>query len=82
MNTPYVITKYDLLGMIMQECPRAAELLTDYGLHCVSCYMNDFDTLETGAQIHGMTDEEMDEMINEINVQLEKEAREPSLLSV
>lgn len=75
MSEPYVVTKYDLLGMLMQECPRAAELLAEYGLHCVSCYMNDFDTLETGAQIHGMTDEEMDEMINEINLQLEKEAR-------
>lgn len=72
----YVLTKYDLLGTILQECPRAAELLAEYGLHCVSCFMNDYDTLETGAQIHGMTDEEMQEMIDEINEQLEKETRQ------
>lgn len=78
MTMSYVITKYDLLGMIMQECPRAAELLAEYGLHCISCSMSDFDTLETGAQIHGMSDEDMDEMIDEINIQLEKETREQS----
>lgn len=72
----YVLTKFDLLGVIMQECPRAAELLAEYGLHCVSCFANEYDTLEMGAQVHGMSDEEMQEMIEEINEQLEKEARE------
>lgn len=69
----YVITKYDLLGTLMQECPRAAELLAEYGLHCVSCFASEYDTLEMGAQVHGMRDEEMNEMIAEINEQLEKE---------
>ncbi|HSW88196.1 MAG TPA: DUF1858 domain-containing protein [Candidatus Saccharimonadales bacterium] len=72
----YVLTKFDLLGTVMQECPRAAELLAEYGLHCISCFANEYDTLEMGAQVHGMSDEEMQEMIEEINEQLEKEARE------
>ena len=72
----YVLTKFDLLSTITQECPRAAELLAEYGLHCVSCFANEYDTLETGAQMHGMSDEEMQEMIEEINEELEKEARE------
>lgn len=71
----YVITKYDLLSTITEECPRAAELLAEYGLHCVNCFANESDTLEMGAQTHGMTDEEMNEMIEEINQQLEKEAK-------
>jgi hybrid cluster-associated redox disulfide protein len=72
----YVVTKYDLLGTILQESPHAAELLAEYGLHCINCFANEFDTLEMGAQVHGMSDEEMQEMINEINEQLEKEAKE------
>lgn len=72
---PYVITRYDPLGVVMQECPRAVELLSEYGLHCASCFANDFDTLEKGADMHSMSEEEMLEMIEEINTQLEKEWR-------
>ena len=72
----FVLTRYDQMTSIMQECPRAAELLAEYGLHCVNCFMNEYDTLETGAQMHGMSEEEMLEMIEEINEQLEKEWRE------
>lgn len=72
----YVITRYDQLSIIMEECPRAVELLTEYGLHCASCFASGFDTLEIGAQMHNMTEDEMIEMINEINTQLEKEWRE------
>lgn len=73
MNGAYVITKFDPLSVILNECPRAAELLAEYGLHCVSCFANEFDTIATGAEMHNMTDEEVDEMIDEINTELDKE---------
>ncbi len=72
-GSPYVITRFDPVSIIGQECPRAAELLAEYGLHCANCYANENDTLETGAEMHNMTEEEMLEMIDEINTQLEKE---------
>lgn len=75
----YVLTKYDLLGTVTEESPRAAELLAEYGLHCISCFANQLDTLEMGAQVHGMTLEEMEDMIMEINTELEKEWREHNL---
>lgn len=73
MQGAYVLTKFDPLKIIVDECPRAGELLAEYGLHCVSCFANEFDTIDTGAQMHGMTDDEVDEMIDEINGQLDKE---------
>ena len=72
-NAAYVLTKSDLLLNVSQESPRAAELLAEYGLHCLTCFFNEFDTLEMGAQVHGMTQEEVADMITEINAQLEKE---------
>ena len=72
----FVVTKYDPMNVIMEECHRAAELLAEYGLHCINCFMNEYDTLEMGAQVHGMTENETQEMINEINNELEKEWRE------
>jgi hypothetical protein len=76
MAGAYVVTKFDPLSIILNECPRAAELLAEYGLHCVSCFANEFDTIATGAEMHNMSDEEVDDMIDEINGQLAKEWRE------
>ncbi len=74
----YVITKFDPLSVILDECPRAGELLAEYGLHCVSCFANEFDTIATGAEMHNMSDVELDEMIDEINEQLDKEWQKES----
>lgn len=77
----YILNKHEPLAIIMQESPRAVELLSEYGIHCISCFFNEFDTLQNGAQMHGMTEEEMDEMISEINTQLEKEWRKKQKIS-
>lgn len=75
----YVLTKDTILSEIVGESPRTAELLSEYGLHCVNCFASTFDTLETGAQVHGMSNEEMEQMIDEINLQLAKEEYEKNL---
>jgi hypothetical protein len=41
--------------------------LTDYGLSCVGCFASSFDTIEQGAKIHQLDDEELNEMIERIN---------------
>ncbi len=75
LPAPYAITRYDSFQVILDECPRASELLAEYGLNCANCFMNGMDTVENGVEMHGMSEEEMIEMLNEINGQLEKEWR-------
>ena len=41
----------------------------------MNCFANEYDTIEMGAQVHGMSEEEVDEMVEEINAELEKEFR-------
>jgi len=77
-TNPYVLTKFNVLGDIARDCPRAAELLGEYGLQCISCFANEMDTLQMGAKVHMMSEEEVDDMIEEINQQLEKEWRQHS----
>lgn len=62
-----VIEKDMNLGDLVIKYPIAAEVLLDYGLHCVGCFANAFDTLEMGARVHGMSDEEIDEMLDRVN---------------
>ena len=45
--------------------PEVEEVLAAFGLHCASCFASGFDTLEQGAKIHEMPDEEIDEMIDD-----------------
>lgn len=61
------ITKDMNLGEVVFKFPEAAEVLTDYGLSCVGCFASSFDTIEQGAKIHQLSDEELDEMIERIN---------------
>lgn len=55
------------LAEVIALYPQSAEILLDYGLHCVGCFANTFDTIEMGARVHGMGEDEVNEMINRIN---------------
>lgn len=62
-----LVTKDSNLGQVMLKHPETAEVLLDFGLHCVGCFASSFDTIEMGAKIHGMTDEEVTEMVERVN---------------
>lgn len=62
-----VITKEMNLGEVVFKYPEAAEVLTDYGLSCVGCFASSFDSIEQGAKVHQLSDEELDEMLARIN---------------
>lgn len=64
------------IGEIMDKSSKAVEYLGMYGLHCATCFASNFDTLKEGAQVHGMTDEELETMIEEINIELAKHEHE------
>jgi len=65
------ITKDMNLAEVVLKYPDVAEVLVDYGLHCVRCVLNTFDTIETGAKIHGLTEDEMNEMMKRVNEVIE-----------
>ncbi len=66
-KTEIKITKDMNLGEVVFKYPEAAEVLTDYGLSCVGCFASSFDTIEQGAKIHELSDEELGEMLERIN---------------
>lgn len=38
-------------------------LIYEYGFHCIGCFVSEFETLAEGAQVHGITGSDFDEMI-------------------
>ena len=64
-----------LLGSVVAEHTESAEVMLEYGLHCVGCFANAYDTVEIGAKVHGMTDEEIEKMLEDVNDRIEKEKK-------
>jgi hybrid cluster-associated redox disulfide protein len=70
---PYILKKDTLISDILRDCPKAVEYLAEYGLLCVSCPLNQFDTLESGTKVHNMSAKASKKMIDEINNKLTKD---------
>jgi len=66
-KNPNKITKDSNLAQVVYEHPEAVEILLDYGLHCIGCMASHYDSIGMGAKIHGLSDKEIDEMIEKIN---------------
>ena len=67
-KTKQFVTKNMLMSEIVERYPELVEVLTyDYGLHCVSCFAAEMETLEQGASGHGMSEEEVETMVDSLN---------------
>ena len=68
MKNKTKITKDILILDLVEQNPNLIEILTgEYGFHCVGCMAASMETLEEGAQVHGMTDKEIDKMVEDLN---------------
>ncbi|MFH1295447.1 MAG: DUF1858 domain-containing protein [bacterium] len=65
------VTKDSNLGELLTTHPETAEVLLEWGLHCVGCGAMHYDTLETGAKIHGLSDKDLTELIDRLNEVIE-----------
>jgi hybrid cluster-associated redox disulfide protein len=62
------------IGDIVAKYPKTAPVLLGYGLHCVGCAVNPYETLEQGALGHGMSTDMIRDMLGELNMLLTKKA--------
>ena len=68
------ITKDILIGELVENYPELAKVLVeDYGFHCIGCMAAGMETLEEGAQVHGLGEKEIKEMVKNLK-DLVKEA--------
>ena len=67
METQQLVTKEMTMGEIIEKYPFASEVMLSYGLHCVGCHVNPYESLENGALGHGMSDEEIVSLLQELN---------------
>lgn len=71
-NNVAKITKNMIISEIVEKFPYLAEYIMDYGVHCIGCGIASFETLEEGFMGHGMTSEEIDLIVDELNKIIEE----------
>ena len=48
------ITKEILMGELVGKYPQTSEVLMKHGLHCIGCMLSSYESLESGAAVHGI----------------------------
>lgn len=59
-----VITKYSLVGAILQYHPTAAQCFNELGMHCVSCHLSPRENLEQACITHNLDVDELIKMLD------------------
>jgi len=67
-----LITKEMTIGDVVAKYPASIEPLQSAGVHCVGCHVSYHETLEQGFKGHGMSDDEVDAVIANINKAIEE----------
>jgi len=61
------IHKNMTFGELLSSFPKAAPVLSAYGLHCIGCHIGISETIEQGMKAHGIDDATLDRVIQELN---------------
>ncbi len=67
-----IITKNTPIKSLIEAHPEVAEILMAYGLQCANCHFSEFDTLEDGARLHGLNEEDIKMMVKDVNMFVKK----------
>ncbi len=71
----FLVTKDMHINEIISRFPNTVEIFFKHGFYCVGCQAAAFESLEQGAKAHGMSDAELDEMVDEMNEAAKKEKK-------
>ena len=66
------VTKDMSINSILEKHPESAAVFMKHGFHCLGCVAAQFETLEQGAQAHGI---DPGKLIKEINENIDGEGK-------
>lgn len=66
------LNKDMLIGDVINLYPETMEVFQNYGFHCIGCSGSAWESIEDGAAVHGIYDEDFDKFMNELKEVIEK----------
>jgi iron-sulfur cluster assembly protein len=80
------ITRYMTIEEILTHFPykaqKLAQEITNAGLHCVGCCAASTETLEAGMYGHQMTDEQINQLVDRLNVHLNEQEPDADTITI
>ena len=58
------IEKTTTIGEILEQCPEKADMLLNFGMHCLGCPASQMETIEEACAVHGI---DVEEILLELN---------------
>ncbi|MAG47032.1 iron-sulfur cluster insertion protein ErpA [archaeon] len=68
-----LITKDMTISNVVSKYPSTIEVLQEEGIHCVGCSVSFTETLEEGFKSHGLSDQEVTNLIKKLNNSIKEE---------
>ncbi len=75
------MTIEEIFKVFPHKSQKLAQEMTNSGLHCVGCSAATWETIEAGTLGHGMTEDEMMDLIERLNTVLE-EKEDPTTITI
>jgi iron-sulfur cluster assembly accessory protein len=72
----------EILGLFPQKGQRLAQEITNAGLHCVGCHAATWETLEAGMLGHGMTENDIQRLVDRLNALLDEEPQDATTITI
>ena len=72
-----MIKKEMNIGETVRNYPEIAMVFIEAGMHCIGCHVSSYETIEEGAKMHGLSDKEIDKMIDRANTIIKNSKKKP-----
>ncbi|HLD43375.1 MAG TPA: iron-sulfur cluster assembly accessory protein [Candidatus Nanoarchaeia archaeon] len=66
------LTIQEIFQLYPGKAQKLAQIMTSAGLHCIGCGASVFETIEEGVLGHGMSEEELDSLVKELNDEVQR----------
>jgi hybrid cluster-associated redox disulfide protein len=61
------IARDTVIGDILDVAPQTAPIFLSIGMHCLGCPSSRGETVEEACMVHGLTEEQMDKLLEVVN---------------
>ncbi len=78
-NISRSMTINEIFSNFPQKAQKLAQEITNAGLHCVGCSASTWETLEAGMLGHGYSEEEIDQLVDNLNAILKQQSNPDSI---
>ncbi len=68
-----MITKEMKISTIVTRYPESIDIFFDFGMGCVGCPSAAFESVEDGAKKHGLNEDELEDLLDQLNEVAETE---------